>query len=112
MKAMILSAGRGERMRPLTDTLPKPLLRIRDKPLLQYHIEALASSGIRELVINHGIMGEKIEAYFGDGSDLGVDIRYSAEGEQRLESGGGLKRALPQLGDSFFIDVNLFHIHN
>ena len=106
MKAMILSAGRGERMRPLTDTLPKPLLRINDKPLLQYHVEALAAAGIRELVINHALMGNMIEDHFGDGSDLGVRIAYSAEGEEPLETGGGIRRALPLLGPEPFIVVN------
>ena len=106
MKAMILSAGRGERMRPLTDKLPKPLLRINNKPLLQYHVEALAEAGIRQLVINHAVMGNMIEEFFGDGSDFGVKIAYSPEGEEPLETGGGIRRALPLLGSNPFIVVN------
>ncbi|MEJ2396347.1 MAG: sugar phosphate nucleotidyltransferase, partial [Candidatus Thiodiazotropha sp.] len=79
MKAMILAAGRGERMRPLTDTQPKPLLPVAGKPLIVHHIERLAQAGIRQLVINHAHLGEMIEARLGDGSEWGVEIRYSAE---------------------------------
>ena len=93
-------------MRPLTDKLPKPLLRIGGKPLLQHHIEALAGAGIQELVINHAVMGEMIEAQFGDGAEFGVNISYSAEGDTPLETGGGIKRALPLLGPDAFIVVN------
>ena len=96
---MILAAGRGERMRPLTDNLPKPLLPVAGKPLLQYHVEALALAGFTELVINHARFGDMIEAYFADGTDFGVKIRYSAEGDDPLETGGGIKRALPLLRD-------------
>jgi MurNAc alpha-1-phosphate uridylyltransferase len=106
MIAMILAAGKGERMRPLTDTLPKPLLVAGGKPLLQYHIEALAAASIRELVINTGIHGAQIESSFADGSRFGVRIRYSHEGEAPLETGGGICRALPLLGKSPFIVVN------
>ena len=106
MKAMILAAGRGERMRPLTDTLPKPLLQAAGKPLLQYHIEALAQAGFTELVINHARFGAQIEAQFADGAAFGVTIRYSAEGDSPLETGGGIRRALPLLGDEPFLVIN------
>lgn len=106
MKAMLLCAGRGERMRPLTDSLPKPLLSIGGKPIMQYHIEALARAGVRELVINHAIMGEMIEASFKSGEGFGVKICYSAEGNEPLETGGGIRRALPLLGSEPFIVVN------
>jgi MurNAc alpha-1-phosphate uridylyltransferase len=105
MKAMILAAGRGERMRPLTDKTPKPLLKVNGKPLLQYHIERLAGAGITELVINHAHLGERIEEYFGSGAAHGVSIRYSHEAEA-LETGGGIYRALELLGDEAFIVVN------
>lgn len=105
MKAMILAAGRGERMRPLTDTTPKPLLQIAGKSLLEYHIEALVQAGITELVINHAWLGEKIEHYLGDGSRYGATIHYSRESEA-LETAGGIKNALPLLGDQPFIVVN------
>ena len=105
MKAMILAAGRGERMRPLTDHTPKPLLRAGGKPLIQHHIERLAAAGIRELVINHAHLGEQIEAALGDGSKFGVEIRYSPEA-QALETGGGIFRALPLLGPDPFLVVN------
>lgn len=105
MKAMILAAGRGERMRPLTDRLPKPLLPVAGKPLIVHHIERLAEAGIRQLVINHAHLGGLIEAELGDGSAWGVEIRYSPE-ETALETGGGIFRALPLLGESPFLVVN------
>ena len=105
MKAMILAAGRGERMRPLTDHTPKPLLVAGGKPLIQHHIERLAAAGIRELVINHAHLGAQIEAALGNGSGFGVEIRYSPE-EQALETGGGIFRALPLLGPEPFLVVN------
>jgi N-acetyl-alpha-D-muramate 1-phosphate uridylyltransferase len=105
MKAMILAAGRGERMRPLTDHTPKPLLRAGGKPLIVHHIERLAAAGLRDIVINHAHLGERIEAALGDGSDLGVRIRYSPEGKA-LETGGGIFRALPLLGLDPFLVVN------
>jgi N-acetyl-alpha-D-muramate 1-phosphate uridylyltransferase len=105
MKAMILAAGRGERMRPLTDTLPKPLLPVAGKPLIVHHIERLAQAGIRQLVINHAHLGEMIETRLGDGSAWGVEIRYSAE-ETALETGGGIFHALPLLGEAPFLVVN------
>lgn len=103
---MILAAGRGERMRPLTVDLPKPMLPVSGKPLLQYHVEALARAGFTDLVINHARSGERIEAWFADGAAYGVNIRYSAEGDNPLGTGGGIKRALPLLGDDPFLVVN------
>lgn len=105
MKVMILAAGRGERMRPLTDHKPKPLLPVAGKPLLVHHIERLAAAGFTELVINHAWLGQQIEDYLGDGARFGVQIRYSAEGEA-LETGGGIARALPLLGDAPFAVIN------
>ena len=105
--AMILAAGRGARMRPLTDNRPKALLAVAGRPLIVWHIERLAAAGIRHLVINHAHLGQQIEAALGDGSDRGVEIRYSAEGEGRaLETGGGILKALPLLGDRPFLVVN------
>jgi len=103
---MILAAGRGERMRPLTDDTPKPLLRIGGQMLIEHHIHALAAAGIRELVINHAWHGAQIERALGDGAAYGVQIRYSPEGERGLETGGGIFRALPLLGDAPFMVVN------
>lgn len=105
MKAMILAAGFGERLRPLTETTPKPLLEIAGKPLIQYHIERLIAAGIREFVINTAWLGEKIEAFLGDGSRFGVRISWSRESEP-LETGGGIRRALPLLGPEPFLLVN------
>lgn len=106
MKAFILAAGRGERMRPLTDHTPKPLLVVRGKPLIEWHLEKLVASGVREVVINLGWLGEKIRAHLGDGAQLGVSIRYSDEGWPALETGGGLHHALPLLGTEPFLLVN------
>ncbi|MCG7898670.1 MAG: nucleotidyltransferase family protein [Candidatus Thiodiazotropha lotti] len=105
MKAMILAAGRGERMRPLTDSMPKPLLPVAGKPLIVHHIERLAKAGYREIVINHAHLGEMIEDRLGRGDQWGVAIDYSAEG-QALETGGGIFKALPLLGDSPFLVIN------
>ncbi len=105
MKAMILAAGRGERMRPLTDTCPKPLLVAGGKALIVWHIERLAAAGIVDLVINHAHLGRMIEDALGDGARFGVRIRYSPEGSA-LETAGGIARALPLLGDSPFLVVN------
>jgi MurNAc alpha-1-phosphate uridylyltransferase len=105
MKAMILAAGKGERMRPLTLTTPKPLVRAGGVPLIEYHLRALAAAGFTEIVINHAWLGQQIEDYLGDGSRYGVSIEYSAEGEP-LETGGGIFRALPLLGDEAFLVVN------
>ena len=105
MKAMILAAGRGERMRPLTDTQPKPLLKVAGKSLIEYHIEALVKVGVTELVINHAWLGEMIEAQLGDGSRYGAEIIYSKE-DQALETAGGIIKALDLLGEEPFIVVN------
>ncbi len=105
MKAMILAAGRGERMRPLTDKLPKPLLEVCGKPLIEHHIGALVAAGFTEIVINHAWLGEKIEQALGDGERFGCQILYSAEGEA-LETGGGIYRALPLIGTEPFLVVN------
>ena len=105
MKAMILAAGRGERMRPLTDANPKALLEVRGKALIAWTIEALARAGIRELVINHAHLGSKIEAALGDGSRFGIAIRYSPE-TQALETAGGISNALALLGAGPFVVVN------
>lgn len=105
MKAMILAAGRGERLRPLTDTMPKPLVPVLGKPLIVYHIEKLAALGIVDIVINHAWLGQVLIDYLGDGSKWGVNIAYSAE-EQALETGGGIKRALPLLQNAPFLVIN------
>jgi MurNAc alpha-1-phosphate uridylyltransferase len=105
MKAMILAAGKGERMRPLTLTTPKPLVRAAGVPLIEYHLHALAAAGFTEIVINHAWLGQQIEDYLGDGARYGVNIQYSPEGEP-LETGGGIFRALPLLGDEAFVVVN------
>ncbi len=105
MKAMILAAGRGERMRPLTDTTPKPLLQVGGKPLLVWHIENLVRAGITEIVINHAHLGHLIEAALGDGSQFGAQISYSAEREA-LETAGGIAQALSLLGKQPFLVVN------
>jgi len=105
-RAMILSAGRGQRMRPLTDNCPKPLLPVAGRPLIEYQIRLLADQGWRELVINLGWQGEQIRHHLGDGHDLGVRIAYSEEGWPALETGGGIGKALPLLGPDPFLVVN------
>ena len=105
MNVMILAAGRGERMRPLTDHTPKPLLQAGGKPLIVHHIERLAAVGLRDIVINHAHLGEQIEAALEDGSAFGVRIRYSPEGKA-LETGGGIFRALSLLGPGPFLVIN------
>ncbi|MFM5513444.1 N-acetylmuramate alpha-1-phosphate uridylyltransferase MurU [Aeromonas veronii] len=105
MKAMILAAGRGERMRPLTDLLPKPLLAVGGKPLIVHHIEKLKAAGVTELVINHAWLGHKLVESLGDGSALGVTIHWSAE-ESALETAGGIVQALPLLGSEAFLVIN------
>lgn len=97
MRAMILAAGRGERMRPLTDRTPKPLLTVAGKAMIQYHIEALAAAGMREIVINLAWLGQQIRSAIGDGSQFGVRVHYSDEGDAALETGGGVFKALPLL---------------
>jgi len=105
--AMILAAGRGERMRPLTDTTPKPLLPVGGNPLIVWHLEKLAAAGFECVVINHAHLGEQIEQALGDGARWGLEIRYSAEGQGRaLETGGGICKALPLLGEGPFLVVN------
>jgi MurNAc alpha-1-phosphate uridylyltransferase len=106
MKAMILAAGRGERMRPLTDVHPKPLLKVAGKALIEYHLERLAAAGFRDVVINTAWLGAQIESYVGDGSHWGVHIAYSHEGWPALETGGGIFKALPLLGAEPFLVVN------
>ncbi|MBO2928241.1 N-acetylmuramate alpha-1-phosphate uridylyltransferase MurU [Metapseudomonas otitidis] len=105
MKAMILAAGKGERMRPLTLHTPKPLVRAAGVPLIEYHLKALAAAGFVDVVINHAWLGQQIEDHLGDGARFGLRIRYSPEGEP-LETGGGIHRALPLLGDEPFLVVN------
>ena len=106
MKAMILAAGRGERMRPLTDSVPKPLLPAGGKPLIRFHIDALAASGVCDIVINIAWLGEKIRDALGDGSGYGACIHYSDEGDEALETGGGIFNALPLLGEQPFVVVS------
>lgn len=105
MKAMILAAGRGERMRPLTDSLPKPLLAVGGKPLIVHHIEKLAAAGVTTLVINHAWLGHKLVEALGDGSAFGVQIHWSAEASA-LETAGGIVQALPLLGPAPFLVIN------
>ena len=105
MKAMILAAGKGERMRPLTLHTPKPLVPVAGVPLSEYHLKALAAAGFKDVVINHAWLGQQIEDYLGDGAQWGLSIQYSAEGEP-LETGGGIYKALPLLGDAPFALVN------
>ena len=104
--AMILAAGRGERMRPLTDDCPKPLLEVGGRPLIERHLMAMARAGLRRVVVNLGWLGEQIRAALGDGSRFGLHIDYSMEGYPALETGGGIFRALPMLGPGPFLVVN------
>ncbi|ADJ27662.1 N-acetylmuramate alpha-1-phosphate uridylyltransferase MurU [Nitrosococcus watsonii] len=106
MKAMILAAGRGERMRPLTDNTPKPLLWAGSKRLIEYLIESLAAAGFIDLVINHAYFGGQIEQALGNGERYGVQICYSPEGGEGLETGGGIFQAIPLLGKEPFLAVN------
>jgi MurNAc alpha-1-phosphate uridylyltransferase len=105
VKALLLAAGAGTRLLPLTATIPKPLLPVRGRPLIEYLIEALVQADVRELVINLFHLGERIEAHLGDGSDFGVRIQYSRE-TRALETGGGIVNALPLLGDDPFLIAN------
>lgn len=105
MKAMILAAGRGQRMMPLTANTPKPLLKIADKPLIVWHLERLAKAGFKEIVINHAYLGQKIEDALGDGEKWDVNIEYSQEAKA-LETAGGIANALPILGESPFLVIN------
>ena len=105
-KALILAAGRGERMRPLTDTTPKPLLEVHGKPLVAWHLEALARAGVREVVINTAWLEERFPEVLGDGSRYGLSIAYSTEGRDHggaLETAGGIATALPLLGERFWV---------
>ena len=103
---MILAAGRGERMRPLTDHTPKPLLPVAGKPLIAHHLEALRAAGFSEIVINTGHLGQQLPAALGDGRAWGVHIAYSPEPPDALETGGGIFQALPLLGQEAFLVVN------
>lgn len=105
MKAMLLAAGRGNRMRPLSDRTPKPLLPVAGKPLIVWQIERLAAAGINELVINHAHLGEQLLATLGDGRQWNVRIQWSAE-KEALETAGGIRQALPLLGDEPFLVVS------
>ena len=104
--ALILAAGRGERMRPLTDATPKPLLTLGGRRLIDWHLEALARAGVREVVVNVAHLAAQFGPALGDGSRYGVTIRYSHEGDEPLETGGGMLHALPLLGDAPFVAVN------
>jgi MurNAc alpha-1-phosphate uridylyltransferase len=106
MKAMILAAGRGERMRPLTDLSPKPLLPVGDKPLIVWHLERLAVAGIDEVVINTAHLGEQLVAVLGDGAAFGLAIRWSPEPPGALETAGGVRHALPLLGERPFLLIS------
>jgi MurNAc alpha-1-phosphate uridylyltransferase len=106
MRAMILAAGRGERLRPLTDTIPKPLLEVGGKPLITHHLERLANAGFREIVINLSHLGDMIRDTLGNGSKWGLNIHYSEEPPGALDTGGGIEQALPLLGDSPFAVLN------
>ena len=103
---LVLAAGRGERMRPLTDTIPKPLLQVQGKSLLAWHLEALAKAGLTQVVINHAWLGEQIEASLGSGKQFGLQIFYSRE-ESALETAGGICKALPLLrANDYFLVIN------
>ncbi len=106
MRAMILAAGRGQRMRPLTDHTPKPLLPVADKPLIEWHLERLAEAGIHDVVINHAWLGEQLETALGHGERWGLRIHWSAEPAGGLETAGGIARALPLLGPDPFLVMN------
>jgi len=106
MRAMILAAGRGERLRPLTDELPKPLVEIAGKTLIEYHLEALSGAGFREVVINQGHLGDLLRKSLGDGSRWGLNIHWSDEQPEALETGGGIFKALPLLGSAPFLVIN------
>ena len=106
LKAIVFAAGRGERMRPLTDTTPKPLLPVRGRPMIEWHLDALARDGVREVVINTAWLEEQFPASLGDGSRFGLRIHYSPEGRDHggaLETAGGIAKALPLLGECFWV---------
>ena len=106
MKAVVLAAGKGERLRPLTETTPKPLIEVRGKPLIVHHLERLRDSGLTQLHINTSWLADKLQTALGDGSRYGVHIHYSYEGPEPLETGGGLFKMLPALGRDPFLVVN------
>jgi MurNAc alpha-1-phosphate uridylyltransferase len=106
MRAMILAAGRGKRMRPLTDHTPKPLLPVGGKPLIVWHLERLAQAGFKQVVINYAHLGEQIPAALGDGRAWGMEIAYAPEVPEALETAGGIAHALPLLGDAAFLVIN------
>lgn len=106
MKAMILAAGRGERMRPLTDHTPKPLLPVAGKPIIEHTINQLILAGFNDIIINHAHLGQQIEDHLGNGQRYGASIHYSPEGSQGLETAGGIINALHFLGDEVFLVVN------
>ncbi len=106
MRAMILAAGRGERLRPLTDSIPKPLVEVGAKPLIEHHLQALAEAGFREIVINQGHLGNMLRSALGDGGRWDITIHWSNEQPEALETGGGILQALPLLGASPFLVVN------
>jgi N-acetyl-alpha-D-muramate 1-phosphate uridylyltransferase len=106
MKAILLAAGRGERLRPITDTTPKPLVPVAGKPLIVYHLEALASAGVRDVVINLSWLPDRLRTTLGDGSNYGVHITYTDEGPEALETGGGIFNAMKILGPGPFLVVN------
>jgi len=106
MKAMILAAGRGKRMRALTDHTPKPLLQVNNKALIEYTVAALVNAGITDIIINLAYLGSQIQGYLGDGSRYQANIQYSLEAGSGLETAGGIKHALPLLGDTPFLVIN------
>jgi len=106
MRAMILAAGRGERLRPLTDSTPKPLIEVGGQSLIAHHLQRLAQAGFREVVINLSHLGDMIRDALGDGSKWGLNIHYSPEPEGALDTGGGIRQALPLLGDAPFAIIN------
>ena len=105
MMAMVLAAGRGERLRPVTDGIPKALIEVRGEVLLERHLRAIASAGVDSIVINLGWLGDQIVERVGSGSEFGLNVIYSPEGDNILETGGGIHRALPMLGNDPFLVV-------
>jgi MurNAc alpha-1-phosphate uridylyltransferase len=106
LTVMILAAGRGERMRPLTDSTPKPLLPLAGRPIIVHLVEHLAAAGFTDLIVNHAHLGERIVEALGNGARYGVNITYSPEGEAGLETGGGILKALPLIGTDPFVVIN------
>jgi len=106
MRAMILAAGRGERLRPITDDIPKALVEVAGKSVLEWHLERVSAAGITQVVINLGWHGEQIVERIGSGERYGIEIAYSDEGDEVLETGGGIHKALPLLGDDPFLVIN------